>query len=185
MEISMFILFKGTEPLGEGSFEALATQRSALAPEAQGSALILSLRTGDIAYGPEPAPPAPAAPAPTRGRPKLGVVAGEVTLLPRHWEWLKAQRGGASATLRRLIDEARRAGQGEAEARARQERCYRFMTHLGGDLPGYEDALRALFAGDEAGFEAALGSWPDGLRRWVLKLARAPLAPTEAGLEIG
>ena len=57
----MFILFKGTEPLGEGSFEALATQRSALAPEAQGSALILSLRTGDIAYGPEPAPPAPAA----------------------------------------------------------------------------------------------------------------------------
>jgi hypothetical protein len=59
------------------------------------------------------------------------------------------------------------------------------MTHLGGDLPGYEDALRALFAGDEAGFEAALGSWPDGLRQWVLRLARAPLAPTEAGLEIG
>lgn len=181
----MFVLFHGTQPLGEGSYSALDAQRAALAPESQGAALILNLRTGDIAYGPEPAPPASPAPTPTRGRPKLGVVSGEVTLLPRHWEWLKAQRGGASATLRRLIDEARRAGQGEADARARQERCYRFMTHLGGDLPGYEDALRALFAGDEAGFETALAPWPEALRGWVLKLARAPLAATEHGAEIG
>ena len=44
----------------------------------------------------------------SRGRPRLGVVSREVTLLPRHWAWLSAQRGGASATLRRLVDDARR-----------------------------------------------------------------------------
>lgn len=109
------------------------------------------------------------------------MVSGEVTLLPRHWQWLKAQRGGASATLRRLIDEARRAGQGEAETKARQERCYRFMTHLGGDLPGYEDALRALFAGDEPTFAETIKPWPKGLRTWVWRLATE--APPEEGSE--
>ena len=178
----MFILFQGTTPLADGPYATLAAQREALPPEARGSALILNLTTGDIAYGPDPA--APKAPPPSasgRGRPKLGVVSGEVTLLPRHWEWLKAQRGGASATLRRLIDEARRAGQGEAEAKARQERCYRFMTHLGGDLPGYEDALRALFAGDEATFAEIIKPWPEGLRTWVLRLATE--APQEDATE--
>src|SRR5262245_35394061 len=29
-----------------------------------------------------------------RGRPKLGVIAREVTLLPRHWDWLATQPGG-------------------------------------------------------------------------------------------
>ena len=177
----MFVLFEGTTPLAEGSYPALAAQRETLTPEARGSALILNLATGDIAYGPDPAPPQSAPASAGRGRPKLGVVSGEVTLLPRHWQWLKAQRGGASATLRRLIDEARRAGQGEAEAKARQERCYRFMTHLGGDLPGYEDALRALFAGDEATFIEAIKPWPEGLRTSVWRLATE--APPEEGRE--
>ena len=177
----MFVLFQGTTSLAEGSYATLAAQREALAPEARGSALILNLTTGDIAYGPDPAPPQREPASPGRGRPKLGVVSGEVTLLPRHWEWLKAQRGGASATLRRLIDEARRTGQGEAEAKARQERCYRFMTHLGGDLPGYEDALRALFAGDERTSAEALGPWPEGLRTWVWRLATE--APREDATE--
>lgn len=175
----MFVLFHGTTPLAEGAYTTLAAQREALTPEARGSALILNLASGDIAYGPDPAPPQGTPASASRGRPKLGVVSGEVTLLPRHWQWLKAQRGGASATLRRLIDEARRAGRGEAEAKARQERCYRFMTHLGGDLPGYEDALRALFAGDEAAFAEAIKPWPEGLRTWVWRLA------TEAALEEG
>ena len=180
----MFVLFEGTTPLAEGAYPALAAQREALSPEERGSALILNLDTGDIAYGPDPVSPEsiPGSASGSRGRPKLGVVSGEVTLLPRHWKWLKAQRGGASATLRRLIDEARRAGQGEAEARARQERCYRFMTHLGGDLPGYEAALRALFAGDEASFAEAIKPWPEGLRTWVLRLAMAP-TEEEAGEE--
>lgn len=180
----MFVLFEGTTPLAEGAYPALAAQREALSPEARGSALILNLDTGDIAYGPDPEPPEsiPGSASGSRGRPRLGVVSGEVTLLPRHWKWLKAQRGGASATLRRLIDEARRAGQGEAEARARQERCYRFMTHLGGDLPGYEAALRALFAGDEASFAEAIKPWPEGLRTWVLRLAMVP-SEEEAGEE--
>ena len=177
----MFVLFEGTTPLAEGSYPALAAQRETLTPEARGSALILNLASGDIAYGPDPAPPQSAPASASRGRPQLGVVSGEVTLLPRHWQWLKAQRGGASATLRRLIDEARRAGQGEAEAKARQERCYRFMTHLGGDLPGYEDALRALFAGDEATFAEAIKPWPEGLRTWVWRLATE--APPEEGQE--
>ena len=180
----MFVLFEGTTPLAEGSYPALSAQREALAPEARGSALILNLITGDIAYGPDPAPPQSAPASTSRGRPKLGVVSGEVTLLPRHWQWLKAQRGGASATLRRLIDEARRASQGEAETKARQERCYRFMTHLGGDLPGYEDALRALFAGDETTFAETIKPWPEGLRTWVWRLAtEAPQAEGEEGQE--
>ena len=81
-----------------------------------------------------------------RGRPKLGVVAREVTLLPRHWEWLAAQPGGASVTLRRLVDEARRSGGDRQLKRRSQEVAYRFMAALAGDLPGFEEAIRALFA---------------------------------------
>jgi hypothetical protein len=122
----------------------------------------------------------PAAPRP-RGRPQLGVVAREVTLLPRHWEWLALQPGGASVALRRLIDEARRgerdgpqAAQRAARqaARAAQERCYRFLRAIAGDLPGYEEALRALFAGQAGPFQAALGTWPEDLRLHALRLAQ-------------
>src|ERR1700739_3037247 len=45
------------------------------------------------------------------GRPKLGVVAREVTLLPRHWDWLATQPGGGSVALRKLVGEARRGPQ--------------------------------------------------------------------------
>ena len=55
----------------------------------------------------EPTPPANRSP----GRPKLGVVAREITLLPRHWEWLARQSGGASVAIRKLVDEARRGGE--------------------------------------------------------------------------
>src|SRR5690242_21828486 len=89
----------------------------------------------------------PAARSP--GRPRLGVVAREVTLLPRHWEWLAAQPGGASVALRKLVDEARRARAYQDESRAAQERAYRFLQAIAGNLPRYEDALRALFAGRE------------------------------------
>lgn len=106
-----------------------------------------------------------------RGRPKLGVVAREVTLLPRHWEWLAAQPGGASPALRRLIDEARRGERGQTQTRLAQEAAYRFMTALGGDMPGYEEALRALFAGDEARFAALIASWPVDMRTYAQELA--------------
>lgn len=95
-----------------------------------------------------------------RGRPKLGVVAREVTLLPRHWDWLAAQPGGASVALRKLVEAASRDGDGRGERKARQEAAYRFMSAMAGDLPGYEDAIRALFADDPAGFDAQASGWP-------------------------
>ena len=106
-----------------------------------------------------------------RGRPKLGVVSREVTLLPRHWEWLAAQPGGASVVLRKLV-EAARLGNGDRDARRKaQERAYHFMLALGGDLPGYEEATRALFADDLAALEKQIAGWPDDVRAHALKLA--------------
>uniref|UniRef100_UPI001F2355BD DUF2239 family protein n=1 Tax=Oryzibacter oryziterrae TaxID=2766474 RepID=UPI001F2355BD len=106
-----------------------------------------------------------------RGRPKLGVVGKEVTLLPRHWDWLAAQPGGPSVALRKLVDEARRAEGPRAASRAAQEAAYRVMSALAGDLPGYEDALRALFAGDRAGFETRIAAWPQDVAAYVTRLA--------------
>lgn len=96
--------------------------------------------------------------AATRGRPRLGVVAREVTLLPRHWEWLAAQPGGASVVLRRLIDAARRDDAGNR--RAARDATYRFMSAIAGDLQGFEAAARALFAGDYAQFATLIADWP-------------------------
>ena len=108
--------------------------------------------------------PAPDAAKRGPGRPKLGVVAREVTLLPRHWDWLNGQSGGASVALRRLVDEARKASGGRDEKRARQEAAYRFMTAMAGDEAHYEEATRALFAGDAGRFEAATADWPQDVR---------------------
>ncbi|CAH1665832.1 DUF2239 family protein [Chelatococcus asaccharovorans] len=106
-----------------------------------------------------------------RGRPRLGVVAREVTLLPKQWEWLASQPGGASAVLRRLVDDARRNG-GERQARrAAQEAAYHFMQAIAGDLPGYEEATRALFANDRPGLEHCIADWPHDIRAHALRLA--------------
>jgi hypothetical protein len=102
-----------------------------------------------------------------RGRPKLGVVSREVTLLPRHWDWLAAQPGGASQALRRLVDEARRRDGGETEKRAAQEAAYRFMANMAGNLPGFEEATRALFANDRAGFARHVARWPEDVRAFA------------------
>jgi hypothetical protein len=106
-----------------------------------------------------------------RGRPKLGVVAREVTLLPRHWQWLSAQPGGASNALRRLAEAAMRADQGRSDARARKEAAYRFMSATAGDLPGFEEATRALFADDRPRFAEQAKAWPEDVRAYVAKLA--------------
>jgi hypothetical protein len=117
--------------------------------------------------------PAEAEPATPRGpgRPRLGVVPREVTLLPRHWQWLNSQPGGASVALRRLVDEARRASVGRDRVRRAQEVSYRVMTALAGDLPGFEDALRALFARDGAAFDRHVAPWPDDVRDYARRLA--------------
>ncbi|WP_321907470.1 DUF2239 family protein [Paraburkholderia sp. J11-2] len=111
-----------------------------------------------------------------RGRPKLGVVAREVTLLPRHWDWLGAQPGGASVVLRRLVDSARHASEARERVRAAQEAAHRFMTALAGNLPNYEEALRALYAGERSRFEAANAPWPEDVRDYARELAQAAFA---------
>jgi hypothetical protein len=102
-----------------------------------------------------------------RGRPKLGVVAREVTLLPRQWEWLSRQRGGASAALRRLVDDAARSA---PSPEARRDAAYRFMSDRCGDRPGYEEALRALYRGDAERLEALVAPWPDDIRAYLFRL---------------
>ncbi|KAF2405814.1 DUF2239 family protein [Pseudomonas antarctica] len=106
------------------------------------------------------------------GRPKLGVVAREVTLLPRHWEWLGQQRGGASAALRRLVDEARNAHAARDQSRQAKEASYRFMSAIGGDLPGFEDASRALFAEEAAAFATTIAHWPIDVQTYLAWLSR-------------
>ncbi len=122
------------------------------------------------AVGEDDAPTGEAEPR-GRGRPKLGVVAREVTLLPRHWDWLNGQPGGASVTLRRLVDAARKAG-GEAERERRaREAAYAFVSAMAGDAPGFEEAARALFAGDLKGFAAKMAGWPPDVRDYAVALA--------------
>jgi hypothetical protein len=102
------------------------------------------------------------------GRPKLGVVPREVTLLPRHWDWLGSQPGGASVALRKLVEEARRRpGALRPTARAA---AYRFATALVGDAPGYEEAMRALFAGRREDFLAHIELWPADVRSQLEKM---------------
>lgn len=119
----------------------------------------------ELALNPPPRP---------RGRPALGVEAREVTLLPRHWEWLAAQPGGASVTLRKLVEAARRNGR---TARECQDAACRFLTVMAGDLPGYEEAIRALYAGDRDRFDREASRWP----RSVSDHARALAWPERAG----
>lgn len=161
---------------------ALAAKAASARPEtvlvfddATGRVVDLDLRGSDaeiIARLDAPAVPTePKAPGRGRGRPKLGVVAREVTLLPRHWEWLAAQPSGASATLRRLVDEARRREGPQQERRAAQTAAYHFMLAIAGDLSGYEEATRALFADDRPGLERAMTGWPPDISAHALRLA--------------
>lgn len=105
------------------------------------------------------------------GRPKLGVVSREVTLLPRHWAWLGEQPGGASVTLRKLVEQARRTSAGADGLRVAQESAYRFMSVMAGNEPGFEEAIRALFAGDTARFDQHIVPWPEDIREHASKLA--------------
>lgn len=106
-----------------------------------------------------------------RGRPKLGVVAREVTLLPRHWEWLASQPGGASVTLRRLVDEARRASGNQDRIRQAHECAYHFIEAIAGNRPNFEEATRALFANDRPRFAALIGTWPSDVYKHAIGLA--------------
>ena len=175
---SRYVAFNGATLLCAGALAevALAAKRMAegdgaavpILDGATGRVVDLDLRGTDIEVAARYAPQSEE--APKRGRPKLGVVAREVTLLPRHWDWLAAQPGGASVALRKLVEAARKAeisGQ-----RSRVEIAYRFMSTLAGDLPDFEDASRALFAGDHERLDALMRAWPadvgDEVRRALL-----------------
>lgn len=165
---SGLVLFQGARKIAQGSLgevqaKALAARRAA--PEAP--LLAFDLATGRLtdlegrveaaAAAPEPEPEAEPA---RRGRPKLGVVAREVTLLPRHWDWLSQQPGGASVTLRKLVEQARKTHAGADAQRARREGAYRFMSAMAGDAAGFEEASRALFAGDRGRLSGLMAPWP-------------------------
>jgi hypothetical protein len=132
----------------------------------------------DIRYRtePEPAPEKRSGP----GRPRLGVVSREVSLLPRHWEWLAGQPGGASASLRRLVDAARRDRAGEEQQRLAREAAYRFMVALAGNQPGFEEASRALFAEDYVRLDEIIQQWPTDVRDYTRRL----LLPAVRGFEV-
>lgn len=179
-----FTAFRGQTLVAHGD---LVTVASAVAGLPQGAAIILDDATGhavdlDLRGGPEAAvaehraragAPLQPTPRPGRGRPRLGVVAREVTLLPRHWDWLARQPGGASAALRRLVEDARRESAGADGARATQEALYRAMSTLAGNAPGFEEASRALFAGDSARLDAIISSWPADVATYIRRLAAA------------
>ena len=175
----IFTAFEGTQRLASGPLADVAvavktTTRPLASPilifsDATGRAIDLDLRSSaEIAARHAPSEDTPPR---GRGRPKLGVVAREVTLLPRHWEWLNAQPGGASVALRKLVDTARRTSGDADRQRAAREAAYHFMSAMAGDFPGFEEASRALFADDRRRFNGLIAAWPEDIRDHVVKLA--------------
>ncbi len=173
IENGLFVAFAGDARIAQGALADVAASAlratardqavrdqavGVLVFDAAGRVRDLDLRGGETDVlercAAKPAPPS------KRGRPKLGVTAREVTLLPRHWEWLAAQPGGASVALRRLVEAANKAVDPAAASRARREAAYRFMSAMAGDRPGFEDAARALFAGDEEKLATLAKAWP-------------------------
>jgi DNA invertase Pin-like site-specific DNA recombinase len=190
-----YTAFVGPERLAQGDLQTVARaahaaqDRQAEMPivfeDASGTVVDLDLRGSpeDLAArlrATAALPASPAAPAPRgRGRPKLGVTAREVTLLPRHWDWLQQQPGGASAALRRLVEQAQQDNAEIDKRRAAQTAAYRVMYALAGHLAGYEEALRALYAADASRFQGLTSPWPADVRAYVQKLA-APSFPPAA-----
>lgn len=112
----------------------------------------------------------PSKPKAGPGRPKLGVVSREVTLLPRHWEWLESQPNGSSAALRRLVEEAIKHAPDEQRARKRRDAAAKFMWGMAGDFPGFEEASRALYAGEHERLAQLVGKWPPDVRAYLTRL---------------
>ena len=106
------------------------------------------------------------------GRPKLGVVCREVSLLPKHWDWLDKQPGGVSVTLRRLIHEASKRGQGKELARIARDAAAKFMWIMAGNLPNFEEASRALYAKDQERFEGLICDWPEDIGKHLDRLVK-------------
>lgn len=186
MSTPSFVAFAGHRRLERGSLARVAVaakrfydrqipERLALFDEHTGGTFDLDLRGSEaevvarLAQHPlaEPGPAQPAKRGP--GRPKLGVVSREVSLLPRHWDWLAEQRGGASGALRKLVDAARARVDPELASRRALEAAHKFMWDLAGDLAGFEAASRALFAKDWSAFDAGTADWPADVREQLMR----------------
>ena len=189
--LDTYTAFAGLRRLATGTLdETILGAKSAIDAGETAPVLVFEDRTGTqldfdwrgtpddvrrrLASHPHFAPPAPASERSGPGRPRLGVVSREVSLLPRHWSWLAEQPGGASATLRRLVDDARKLDTGRAETRRAREAASRFLWAVAGDLPGFEEVSRALFAGDDQRLSRLVAAWPKDVRDHLLAL----LAPT-------
>jgi hypothetical protein len=166
-----YVVFQGDARSGVGSALEAALVAQRCAAETPGASVLIFDAEGrqvdfDLSGGPSDlaarlAPVVAETVAPRgRGRPKLGVVPREVTLLPRHWDWLASQPGGASVALRKLVEAARREAEGPDRIRRAREATYRFANVMAGDRPGFEAAIRALFAGDAPAFTARIADWP-------------------------
>ncbi|KCB21511.1 DUF2239 family protein [Bordetella hinzii] len=177
-----FTAFDGIRRVAQGSLAEVAL---ALHDRPAGQVLVFDDASGRqtdldprlLAAGPALAPASLADPAQEgaelgrgRGRPRLGVVAREVTLLPRHWEWLARQPGGASVTLRKLVEEARKRDEGASNRRERQDAAYHFLQAIAGNLPHYEEALRALYGDDRATLAGCMQDWPADVSAYALAL---------------
>jgi len=158
-----YITFSGFDCLASGSLAEVYAAAST-----RDGALIFDSETGRVVDIDPRFPPQDETPRP--GRPKLGVVPREITLLPRHWDWLATQPGGASVALRKLVEEASR--NPKAQMRARRDAVYRLATALVGNAPGYEEAMRALYAGHAEEFTAHIEAWPTDVRRRLEEMAQ-------------
>lgn len=199
MDDELYFALRGTELLARGELEVVAVAMHRASARECGDRLSLYLdRTGaptdvDLSGSKQDViervrqrlAEANTGETPRRGpgRPKLGVVSREVSLLPRHWQWLSAQKGGASATLRRLVEEARKRGAEGALVRSRVEAAHRFMWDIAGDLPGFEEASRALFSHEFEKFERLILAWPVDIQSILARYvgeARVALSAQEA-----
>ncbi|MEP6538321.1 MAG: DUF2239 family protein [Bryobacteraceae bacterium] len=177
------IAFHGTNCFASGSLgEVVVKAKELLNRDTTAQVLIFDDLTSEMIDLDFRVPPAQAdtegseSPAPGEGvrrpgRPKLGVVAREVTLLPRHWEWLASQPGGASVALRKLVEHGIKANRTEDSLRRAREATYRFLSAMAGNEPLFEEAIRALFGGRQTAFHSIIEPWPADVRDHAKKLA--------------
>lgn len=191
MTTTTCIAFRGVHRIATGDLREVARSVKLTEDGATDALLVFDAKTSHpieidlrgslddvLARLPSAAGPAPdtgeSAETPRRGpgRPKLGVVAREITLLPRHWDWLALQPGGASVAIRKLVEEARKTHGAKDRIRTAQEAAYRFASVMAGNRPNYEDAMRALFASDHPRFEQLTQGWPADIRDHARHLSR-------------
>ncbi len=107
------------------------------------------------------------------GRPRLGVVCGEISLLPRHWDWLQRQRQSASATIRRLIEAAMKEASPEEKTREAIDAAGKFLWTMAGNLSDFEEASRALYAQKWHILDAITAAWPEDIAKHLNMMLKA------------